>query len=154
MKKLPLVLVGILCCIVGLKASYPELFHTIHADNRLELDIAAGDMLQLREMLTEFASNNGLLIHDYGAKMPPHNGRSVFWLRLVDAKFLRIDVLNIQRENLIYIWIYRLEPHRDVEAVIGGLEQALRYRWPNVRPSVDQPPIADAGTLGVHLPRD
>ena len=138
MNKLASVTIAILCCVSALRASRPEWFHQVHADRRLEFDVPPGDYQRLRTTLIVFGKTNGLQVADFGAKMPATGGRPLFWLRLVEAEYVRIDVLNIRREGLVYVWIYELRPDSNSESVITKLEDALHAQWPNIRLYVDQ----------------
>ena len=99
----------------------------------LEFQLAHGDLPVLRELLSRFAVEKHISCEDYGDKMPPKQGRRVFWLHLASGQQLRIEALNIRREDLISVWIYRPESDSKSEQIAKSLVQLLRMEWPDLK---------------------
>jgi len=101
---------------------------------RLEFEVTASDLSQLSELLMRFARDEGFSISDHGAKMPPKNGRPLFWMELSRGSLVEVDVNNIRSENRVFVWIYELSPNPEFDEVAGRLEKVLREKWPNIAP--------------------
>ena len=96
----------------------------------LELQIAADDVTELRQLITDFAKDEGFAFEDVGPELPPRQGREVFYILLKrsDIEVLVDDFLEQYRFGVA---IYDLKSRPEFESVAARLEAMLRNRWPD-----------------------
>jgi hypothetical protein len=102
---------------------------------RLEFRVAATELDGLRAVLSRFAATEKFSVENYGAGIPPRNGRPLFWVKLTRGNATAVEILNVEREDRMFVWIYELKPNEDFENTARKLERALHEKWPDIAPS-------------------
>jgi hypothetical protein len=102
---------------------------------RLEFRIKPEELNELRSVLTQFAQDEQLTVHDMGAQMFPKGGRTPFYLEL-DPKngSIKITVTNIRAEERMFVWFYEYQAGSNLAEMDSKLEQILRQKWPTLAP--------------------
>ncbi|MHC2336749.1 hypothetical protein [Bradyrhizobium sp. USDA 4454] len=110
-----------------------SVFGSMNAKLRLQFSTSPAQKENLRNILRQFAQDEGFDLEDIGAQMPPKSGRRVFWMKLSKMSN-EIEVLNIRREELMFIWVYELKSNVGLEVDVSKLKEVLRKEWPDLAP--------------------
>jgi hypothetical protein len=113
---------------------------TIFPKVRLQVRVAPDEIVELRELLIQFAVAEGFVVQDVGRDLPAiasRGTRKPFYLSLDRSDTIHIMVTDFLEENNFIIAISEQKRSTDFDRVATRLASSIRDRWPNVGPYTD-----------------
>ena len=99
---------------------------------RLEFHVQESNLSDVMEILTQYATSEGLTVENIGPRLRPTGNRTVFYVNLTRGDFVEITATNIIKQDQMLLGFYYRKHPAHSEQAGNALISDLREKWPDI----------------------
>jgi len=98
----------------------------------MEFHIQESTLSDVIEILTQYATREGLTVENIGPRLPPRGNRIVFYVNLTRGGFIEVTATNIIKQDQMLVGFYYSDQANRSAQIGDVLISHLREKWPDI----------------------